>query len=156
MFSSPPLLRLALVGFASGLTFSFFTRAVADLLTAVWSVTICLPNWRTSLLEPFFSATLPASMSTWLAVTTMWAICGSVGPCWAWAVTRTAPANSAARTEGMRMGVSWLPGHRRHQCAPRSRATDNSGRGLAVQPGVDPALQALHRFERVHAQHARL
>src|SRR4029077_7728668 len=53
---------------------------VADLLTAVWSVTISCPNARTSFECALELASLPASMSTWLAVTTIAATCGSVGP----------------------------------------------------------------------------
>ena len=34
--ASPPALRLRLVGLSSGVTFSFVTRATADLLTPVW------------------------------------------------------------------------------------------------------------------------
>jgi len=58
------------------------TRATACLVTPEWSVTICVPNAVTWALLPFDSASLPASMSTWLAVTTMEAICASLG---AWA-----------------------------------------------------------------------
>jgi hypothetical protein len=62
--SSPPFFRLCDVGLSSGVTLSFVTRSVACLLTPVWSVTICLPNFLISALDPFDSASLPASMST--------------------------------------------------------------------------------------------
>src|SRR6476661_2190325 len=106
MVSSPPFLRDLLVSLGSGLTCSFLTRSVADLLTAVWSVTICLPNWRTSLDLACFSASLPASMSTWFAVTTICAICGSLGPDWAWATQVPAAASTAMRVGTTRMELS--------------------------------------------------
>src|SRR5207249_8635263 len=86
-FSSPPFFKLWAVGLSSGLSFSLAARSVADLLTPVWSVTIIFPNAWTSLLVDLDSASLPASMSTWFAVTTIAAICASVGPLvWAAAV----------------------------------------------------------------------
>src|SRR5471032_1475161 len=98
MLSSPPDLRLLLVGLSSGLTLSFFTSAVACLLTPVWSVTIILPKALTSLLVPFDWASLPALMSTWFAVTTMCAICGSVGPAPCAKAPPAARINALAKT----------------------------------------------------------
>jgi hypothetical protein len=74
------------------LTGSFVTRLVACVFTAVWSVTICCANLRTSGDAALPLARLPASMSTWLAVTTMAAICASSGAAPAW----TGPARSAS------------------------------------------------------------
>src|SRR5439155_25569342 len=94
-FSSPPDFRLWLVGLSCGVTFSLVTNSTACLLTPVWSVTMRLANAFTSLLADVESASLPASMSTWLAVTTIDAICASFG---AWAATTVAARNSDAAT----------------------------------------------------------
>src|SRR4051794_34809870 len=91
MFSLAPFLRLACVSLAAGLTPSFFARATACLLTAVWSVIIWLAKPCTSLFFERDLASLPASISIWLAVTTMPAICGSLGAC-----ACAAPTASAA------------------------------------------------------------
>src|SRR4051812_31450624 len=113
MLSSPPFFRLSLVGFVSGLTLSLPASAVACLLTAVWSVIICCAKALTSLFLVLPLASLPASMSTWLAVTTMCAICGSVGPA-PCASARKGTAASAARPFRIFMGFSlcvppWTP-----------------------------------------------
>ena len=60
------------------MTLSLVTRSVADLLTPVWSVIINSAKALTSLLVDRDFASFPASMSTWLAVTTIDAICASL------------------------------------------------------------------------------
>src|SRR6202162_3414339 len=80
-FDSPPDLRLLLVALSPGATLSLVTRSTADLFTPVWSVIIRSANFLTSALADVDCASLPASISTWLAVTTIDAICASLTPC---------------------------------------------------------------------------
>src|SRR5207247_8864127 len=92
-----PFFSLCLVGLSSVFTPSFCASAPACLLTAVWSVIMSCANSDTCLFLVWDLASLPASMSIALAVTTIPAICGSDGPplSWAEAVTRKSEAARA-------------------------------------------------------------
>src|SRR6478752_7015571 len=94
-FVSPPDFRLWLVALSSGVTFKRVTSSTACLFTPVWSVTICCANILTSAFDVFDAASFPASISTWFAVTTIDAICASLGD-WANTVEAGASATAAA------------------------------------------------------------
>src|SRR5262245_5525612 len=115
MLSFAPLIRLRLVSLSSGLTLSFFTSAAAWLFTAVWSVIICWANLLTSLFLVLATASLPASISIWFAVTTIPAIWGSEG---AWAY-----ADPNAKDNRAMAMVS-----RTFMASPSQRKTDSNAR----------------------------
>ena len=96
--SSPPDFRLWLVALSSGVTFSRVTSSTACLFTPVWSVTICCANVFTSAFVVVDAASLPASISTWLAVTTIDAICASLRALRRIAPRRAASAKAAANS----------------------------------------------------------
>src|SRR5689334_16171739 len=70
--------KALLIVFSSGVILSLVARSVACLLTSVCSAIIRWANALTSGLGDFDSASLPASISIWLAATTIAATCASL------------------------------------------------------------------------------
>src|ERR1043165_2608443 len=144
MFSAAPFFSAALVSLSAGVTPSFFASAPACLLTAAWSVTICFAKACTSLLLDLDCASLPASMSIWLAVTTMPAICGSEGPFPCASATLAQMVMAVARTS--LMGVSPFTGidDARRPCVPGLVAVELLGAHVGFGD-ADVGEHELHR-----------
>src|SRR5215831_18149935 len=136
-FLSPPSLRLRLVSLSSGVTFSRVARSTACLLTPVWSATMSSANFLTSALAAFDDASLPASMSTWLAVTTMEAICASLGDCANAAVDRVSRAVANSERVVMHVGCTRMAGRSRRSAPGVGLHTGKRG-----QHGGDDTIAA--------------
>jgi hypothetical protein len=76
---SAALLSCRLTSLSSGVTLSFVASATACLFEAEWSVIIVCAKSFTAFAVPFCFASAPAVLSIEFTVTTMWAICASVG-----------------------------------------------------------------------------